>query len=100
MNTVEIQETFGAIFEMDQMCTGTASEPIAVGTALRLSRESGETVIVTVASVQVHTDKGGEQSDVLGIGLRGPGAHLVQAGDSLTIEAPEATAPTGSGEDE
>ena len=97
MNTVEIQETFGAIFEMDQMCTGTASEPIAVGTALRLSRESGEKVIVTVASVQVHTDKGGEQSEVLGIGLRGPGAHLLQAGDSLTIEA---AVQTSSGEDE
>ena len=98
MNTVEVQETFGAIFDMDQMCTGTASEPIAVGTTLRLALNVGETVIVTVASIQVHTDKDGQQSDVLGIGLRGPGAHLVQAGDSLAIEDSEADGQPCDGE--
>ena len=51
MNTVEVQETFGAIFDMDQMCTGTASEPIAVGTTLSLPLDAGERVTVTVASI-------------------------------------------------
>ena len=85
MSTVEIRETFGAIFGMDQMCAGTAPESLAVGKTLVLVRENEDPVIVTVAAIH-HHGKQGKLSDVLGIGLKGPDAHLIQAGDSLTLE--------------
>lgn len=85
MSTVEIRETFGAIFGMDQMCSGTAPDSLAVGKTLVLARENKHPIVVTVGAI--HPDgKDGKLSDVLGIGLKGPDAHLIQAADSLTLE--------------
>ena len=85
MSTVEIRETFGAIFGMDQMCSGTAPDSLAVGKTLVLARENKHPIVVTVGAIHPH-GKDGKLSDVLGIGLKGPDAHLIQAADSLTLE--------------
>lgn len=84
MNTVHIQETFGAILGMDQMCNGTIPENLTIGDVLLLQRENLE-ITVTVAALQAQETEDGQLSELTGIGLRGPEAHLIRPGDSLAV---------------
>lgn len=70
---------------MGQMCAGTAPASLAVGDTLLLARENENPNAVAVGLID-HHGKDGKLSDVLGIGLKGPDAQLIQAGDSLTLE--------------
>ena len=86
MKTVHIEETFGPILGMDQMCSGSIPEDLTVGETLLLKREDGNDIAVTVAALQAQQTEDGELSELVGIGLRGPDVGLIRAGDALDVQ--------------
>ena len=86
MSEVNIRDTHGAIFGMDQMCTGTIPDDLRRTDLLLFVRHNGETARLEIGVLRAHRNEEGEIGDVVGIGLRGEFANEVSPGDVLMVE--------------
>ena len=85
MSEIQIANTYGPIFGMDMMCDGTIPDSLRIGDVVARGYERNAPMLLTVAALDVRRTAAGEMSDIVGIGLKGDGAHGIRAGDVLTV---------------
>ena len=81
-----VKDTFGPIFGMDMMCNATPVADLRVGSTVMLHPSQGPQVRLTVGALDAQRTESGEIQGLVGIGLKGENASLVQPGDLLVLD--------------
>lgn len=82
MNGIHVNDTYGPLFGVDQMCDCTLSGDLKIGDKLLLETDA-EPLQFTVALIETYRDADGVRDDVMGVGLNGPDSDFVMPGDTL-----------------
>lgn len=82
MAGLQILDTYGELFGVDQMCDCEITDDLQVGDCLALDTDAGE-LFFTVAVIEHYDGCTEEPSEVIGVGLVGDFPELVMPGDTL-----------------
>jgi len=82
MRGLQIRDTYGPLFGVDQMCDCDFAGDIKVGDEVSLETEDGSAHF-RVSLIETYRDDDGVVLDYFGVGLQGPDADLIMAGDTL-----------------
>ena len=86
MRGLHINDTYGSMFEVDQLCECKLFDGLRVGDTVVLETESGSFPF-DVALIEYYVDEQGHSGNVIGVGLDGPQSELVMPGDTLRVES-------------
>lgn len=93
MAGLQVFDTYGALFDVDQMCECELTDDLCVGD--RLLFDTGvETFTFVVTLIERYGDLGGGAPHFVGVGLRGSCAEQILPGDFLQIEERAHPTPT------
>ena len=86
MRGLHINDTYGSMFNVDQLCECKLFDGLRVGDTVVLETESGSFPF-DVALIECYVDEQGHSGNVMGVGLDGPQSELVMPGDTLRVES-------------
>ena len=90
MSGIQINDTYGPLFGIDQMCDCTFAAELRIGDKVFLETDA-EPLQFTVALIETYQDADGVRDDIMGVGLNGPDSDFVMPGDTLARTFPRAT---------
>lgn len=86
MTGLHVNDTYGSMFNVDQLCECKLFDGLRVGDTVVLETDQGSFPF-DVALIESYVDEQGHPGNVMGVGLDGPQSELVMPGDTLRVES-------------
>ncbi len=94
MTGIQINDTYGSMFGVDQLCECQINDELRVGDEVLLKTDSGP-LSFNVVLIESYFDESGQPCEVMGVGLDGPESEWVMPGDTLRISGPDDNVDAG-----